>query len=143
MKVKTANMFGAIEKLIFVKTNDPRHQELALTIKAIVDPEIELSDSGIFFGNAPKGKEIRREILLSIPAGKSVRLLRAESTDRRVVVRLEPVQGSDSRKWKLIAIRKADAKPGDYYGEIRIITSSRLTPTITLYAHGTITGPGL
>jgi len=131
-------MSGAIEKHIYVKTNDPRNREAILTVRGIVEPEIELSDYGIFFGSAPRGKEVRREILLTIPAGRYVRPLGAETTDRRIAVNLEPVTGSNSQKWRLIAVRKADVKPGDLYGEIRIKTSSRLTPMITIYAHGTI-----
>ena len=78
--------------------------------------------------------------MLTIPDGRSIRLLGAESTDRKVVVKLEPVPGSNSRKFKLIAIRKADAKPVDHYGEIRVKTDSRLTPTIIIYSQGTVTG---
>jgi hypothetical protein len=139
--VKTENMSGALEKSVVVKTNDPRHRELMLTVKAAVEPEIDMSDYGIFFGNAPKGKEVRREVLLTIPPGRPVSLLGVETTDKRVVVKLEPVPGSDSRKWKVIAIRKADAKPGDYFGEIRVKTTSRLNPILTIYMHGTTTGP--
>jgi hypothetical protein len=142
VKVKTANIFGAMEKLIHVKTNDPGHRDLTLTIKAVVEPEIELSNFGIFFGSVPKGKEVRREILLTIPPGKSIRILNAETTDQRVAVKLEPVPGVDSRKWKLVAIQKADAKPGDHFGEIVVKTSSSLTPTITIFERGTITASG-
>ncbi len=141
VQVNTAGMSGSLEKHVYVKTNDPRHREVVLTVKAVVEPEIEMSDYGLFFGNAPKGKEVRREILFTVPAGKSIKLLGAVSTDRRIAVKLDPAPGIESRKWKLIAIRKADAGLGDHYGEIRVKTSSRFTPTITLHVHGTVTGP--
>ena len=130
-------MSGSLEKLVAVRTNDPRHRDLTLTVTAVVEPEIEMSDFGLFFGNAPEGKEVRREVLLTIPPGRNITLLGAETTDRRVVVRLEPVPAGNSKKWRLIAIRRADAKPGDYYGEIRVKTSSRLNPTLIIYMHGT------
>ena len=142
VKIDTAGMFDEMGKQVYVKTNDPRHSDVTLTIRAIIEPEIEMSDTGIFFGNAPRGKEVRREVILTIPAQKSIRILSAESTDPKVAVKLQLEPGSNSKKWRLIAIRKADAKPGDHFGEIVVKTTSSLTPTISIYETGTVTAPG-
>lgn len=140
--VKTADISGIIEKNIYVTTNDPHSPEIALTIKATVEPEIALSENGIFFGDVPCGKEVRKEVTLTLPAGKSIKILRADTTDLRVVVKLEPVPGSSGQKWKLVAVQKADAKPGFHFGEIVVRTSSRLNPKITIYERGTLVAPG-
>jgi len=138
VSVKTESLWGAVEKRVQVLTNDPSHSAVTLSIKMTVEPEIDLSESMIFFGNAPKGKEIRREILLTLPAGKSIKILSAASTDPDVVVRLEPLPGSEDKKLRLIAIQRADAKPGDHIGTIVLKTSSRLTPDITIYVRGSV-----
>jgi hypothetical protein len=140
--VKTAGMSGMLEKLVYVTTNDPGNPEVRLTVKATVEPEIALSEYGIFFENAPRGREVRKEVTLTIPAGKSIKILSAESNDPKVSVKLEPVPGSNGQKWKLIAIQKADAKPGYHFGEIVVRTSSRLTPKISIYERGTVAAPG-
>lgn len=140
--VKTADMSGILEKHVYVTTNDPGNPEVRLTVKATVEPEIALSEYGIFFENDPMGREVRKEVILTIPAGKSIKILSAETTDPKVSVKLDPVPGSNGQKWKLIAIQKADAKPGYHFGEIVVRTSSRLTPKISIYERGTVAAPG-
>jgi len=140
--VKTTDISGILEKFVYVTTNDPGNPEVRLTVKATVEPEIILSEYGIFFGNAPRGREVRKEVILTIPAGKPIKILSAESNDPKVSVKLEPVPGSNGQKWKLIAIQKADAKPGYHFGEIVVRTSSRLTSKIAIYERGTVAAPG-
>ena len=119
-------------------TNDPKHPEVTFTIKAIVHPEIELSDSSIFFETAPAAKEIRKEIIMTLPADKDIKVISAKSTDPYVFATIAPFPNSNGKKVKLIAIRKASMKPGDHYGEIVIKTNSKRTPTITIYEGGTV-----
>jgi hypothetical protein len=142
VSVKTADISGIFEKQVYVTTNDPRNSELMLTIKATVEPEIALSEYGIFFGNVPRGKEACKQVIFTLPAGKSIKILGAETTDPEVAVKLEPVPGSNGQKWKLIALQKADAKPGYHFGEIMVRTSSRLNPKISIYERGTVAAPG-
>lgn len=142
VSVKTADLSGILEKSVYVLTNDPRNPEVELKIKAKIEPEILLSSSSIFFENAPAGKAMRKEIVITVPEGKQIKLLGVQTNDARVSVKLEQVSGSRGLKWKLIAIRKADAKPGNHIGEIVIATSSRLNPKITIYERGTISAPG-
>ncbi len=138
VKIDTRSLSGTVEKLVSVSTNDPGHTVIMLSVKADVQPEIALSDSMIYFGIAPAGKEIRREILITLPAGKAIKVLSVSSTDQSVTVKLEPVPGSDGKKLRLIAIRKADARPGDHYGTIVLKTNSPLTPDIFVYASGKV-----
>ena len=139
--IKTAGMSGILEKFVSVTTNDPGNPEARLTVKATVEPEIALSEYGIFFENAPRGREVRKEVILMMPTGKSIKILNAETNDPKVSVKLEPVPGSNGQKWKLSAIQKADAKPGYHFGEIVVRTSSRLTPKISIYERGTVAAP--
>ena len=138
VRIKTESLQGAVEKQVQVLTNDPRHSTVTLSIKMTVEREIDLSESIIYFGNATKGKEIQREVLVTLPAGKSIKILSAASTDPNVDVRLEPLPGSEDRKLRLIAIQRADAKPGDHFGTIVLKTNSRLTPNITIYERGSV-----
>jgi hypothetical protein len=141
VKIKTANLSGTVEKLIHVTTNDPRSPDVRLTVRAIVEPEISLSEYGIIFGTIPQGQEARREILLTVHTPKKIRILGAETTDPRVSVRIEPVPGSQPPQWKLTAIRKAGGKVGDHYGEIAVKTDSAYVPRISIYERGTVSAP--
>jgi hypothetical protein len=142
VRIKTNDYDGEIEKQVRVKTNDPQNSEVTLTVKAIVEPEIRLSSTGIFFGHAPRGKEVRRDVFLEIPDGKSIEILGAESNDPAIAVSVEPVPGSGGKKWTLTAIQKADARTGYHYGKITVRTGSRLSQRITIPERGEITAPG-
>jgi hypothetical protein len=142
VKIKTEDYVGDIEKQVRVKTNDPQNSEVTLIVKAIVEQEVQISESGIFFGSARKGKEVRKDIILTVPAGKPIEILGAESRDSAVAVKIEPVSGSGGKNWKLTAIQKADAKTGFHYGKILVKTNSRLSPIITIYERGEVTAPG-
>jgi hypothetical protein len=134
--VDTGSFSGSIEKFIDITTNDPQHKIVTLSIKAVVQPEIELSDTSIFFENTAAGKEIRKEIIMTFPAGKAIRILSTKSTDPNISARVETLPGGDERKMKLVAIHKAKARSGSNYGEIIIRTDSRRTPKLTIYTWG-------
>lgn len=126
-----------MEKAVTLTTNDPKHATVRLTIKATIEPEIAVSESVVFFDNVPAGKEARKEILLTVPESKRVKILSAESKDSKVAVKLEPVPGANGKKVKLIVIRKANVKPGYHFGQIVIKTDSRLSREFSIYESGT------
>jgi len=126
-----------VEKAVTLTTNDPKHATVRLTIKATIEPEIAVSESVVFFDNVPAGKEARKEILLTVPESKRVKILSAESKDSKVAVKLEPVPGANGKKVKLIVIRKANVKPGYHFGQIVIKTDSRLSREFSIYESGT------
>lgn len=139
VKIKTDNISGFVEKRVYVTTNDTQNPEIELKVTAEIQPEIAVSEYGIFFGAVPSWLEARREVFITLPAGKPIRLLGAETSDSRVSVKLEPVAGNGGRKWRLIAVRKSGSRPGDHMGEIIVRTTSRLTPRIVIYERGTVT----
>jgi hypothetical protein len=139
MKVNTEGFSGGpIEKFIYVHTNDPRNPEITLSIKAVVEPEFVLTDSIIFFRSAPRGTQIVKEIDIEIPSDKLLKILSVRSDDPNVTARLDPAPGSDASKFKLIAVRKANAKPGYHYGNIIIKTNSRYRPEIRIPENGEV-----
>jgi hypothetical protein len=140
-RINTATFSGAIEKQITLTTNDPHNAGVLLTIKAVVEPEIAVSESSVFFENVPAGKEARKWIILTIPDAKPIKILSASSTDENVSAVLEPVSGSNGKKWKLILIRKPKAKPGYHFGRIDVKTTSKLTPELSIYERGTVPTP--
>jgi hypothetical protein len=136
VSVDTGNYSGALQKYINIRTNDPQNPVIALSIRAVVIPEIEASDNFIFLEG--KGKRDAKEIAVAVTPGKSLKILGVRSTDPRVSAKLEPPPGSDALKYRLIVAQKADAKPGDHFGQIIIKSNSRYRPEITIYVRGTI-----
>ena len=130
---------GPLNKLISISTNDSRNAIVTLSIKAVIESEIEMSASTVYFDNVPAGKEDRREVILTVLAAKPIRILSAASTDPKVSVRLEPVSGYNDKKFRLVVVRKANIKPGYHFGQITVKTSSRLLPEFTIFERGTAT----
>lgn len=140
VKVKTENLTD-VKKSVTIISNDPRQPQISLLITATVQPEFELSERSIYFGSNPPGKEVVKELSLTIPAGRDVQLLGAETTDANVVVKLAPVAGSSGKRYKLVATQKPDAKEGYHFGIISIKTTSRLTPELKVPVRGMVS-PG-
>jgi hypothetical protein len=138
-KIDTAGLFGgSVQKLISVRTNDPHNPTVTLTVKAVVEPEVEVSPSELFFDNVPVGEEARREVVLTIAPAKQVKILSVESTDPSIGVGLEPAADGSGKKFRLIVIRKSDAKVGYHFGQIKVKTTSRLMPELSIYERGTV-----
>jgi hypothetical protein len=141
VRIKTESLSGPVKKQITLSTNDPGNSVVTLLIQAVVEPEIGLSESAIFFESVPVGKEASQEVLMTIPAEKQIRILSAVSEDPQVTVQLVPVPGSNGKEVRLIATQKAVANPGYHQGKIIVRTSSRLTPELSIYVVGAVVVP--
>jgi hypothetical protein len=133
---------GRATKSVEVFSNDPRQPRVVLNVTAVIEPEFVLSESFIYFGKAPGGKPLTRELLITAAPGKTTKVISAQSSDPNVEVRLEPVPG-DARKTKLVALRKAAAKPGYHFGMITLKTSSTLKPELKITVRGMVAGNGV
>lgn len=129
----------SISKTVTVSSNDPEQPKVVLTVTAVITPEIALSEPSVYFGIHPRGQEIARDVLVEIAPDRPIRLLSATSTDDNVMVRLEPVPGSDDKKIKVIAILKATAGEGQHQGVILVKTSSLLKPELKIPLRGIVT----
>jgi hypothetical protein len=147
--VSTEGVVSKITKSVTVNSNDPLQAQVVLNVSAYVEPEYTLSERSIYFGNVARGKEVVRELIVSIPAGKSMKILSAESTDPNVTVKLEPIPtpsgkgspGAGAKSMKLTAVQKADTKEGYHFGEVVIKTTSTFTPQIKISVRGMVTAP--
>lgn len=132
ISVDTALLIGAIEETARITTNDPRRRTVIFSIKADVQPEISLSSPSIYFGDVPEGEQVSREILLTVMAEKSIRILSAKSSEESVVVELESIPDSGGRKVKLTATHKGDGKFGYRSGSVTVKTDSTITPELLI-----------
>jgi hypothetical protein len=131
----------SVSKTINIASNDPKQPEVTLTITANVHPEFQLSERSIYFGSVPRGKEVTKEFVITVPPDKNRQLLGATSTDQYVAAKLEAVGGSNGRKYRVTAVQKADAKDGYHFGVIVIKTTSPVTPELKIPVRGMVTPP--
>ena len=127
-----------LSKTVSVMSTDPKLPVVVLTLTAVVEPEFVISEPSIYFGNVPRGHEVTKEILVTIPPNKSSKLLDASSTDANVTVKLAPVAGSNGKQFKVIALQKADAAEGFHNGAIVIKTTSPVKPELKIPVRGLV-----
>jgi hypothetical protein len=130
---------GPITKTVTVTTNDPRQPQIILGVSALVQPEVDLSDRLIFFGSVPRGKEAVKELLITIPQDKNIKILSVETTDDNFVVRLELVPESNGKKYKLIVKLKATTADGYHPATVVLKTSSSRSPEIKITVRAIVT----
>jgi hypothetical protein len=128
----------AIHKSVVVISNDPKQPQISLSLTGVVIPEFSLSERFVYFGSVKPGQEVVKELLITIPPEKTVKVLSAESTDQYVTARLEPVPGSNGKKVKLTVTQKPDTKPGYHFGTVVVKTSSPLTPELKIPVRGNV-----
>jgi hypothetical protein len=133
VSVDTAGLTGAIDKSVTIATNDPRRPLVTVSVRADVQPEISVSSSSIYFETVPKGNDVTKEVIITVPPERPIKILSAESTDESVTVKLDPVSDSAGKKVRLTATQKGDEKIGYRSGSIIIKTTSYLTPELSIY----------
>ena len=133
ISIDTTFLIGAVEESTHIITNDPRRRSVSFSIKAEVQPEISLSSPSIYFGDVPEGEQVAREVILTVMAEKTIEILSAESSEKSVVVKLEPLPGSGGKKVKLTATHKGDGEIGYRSGSITVKTTSTITPELLIY----------
>jgi hypothetical protein len=126
-------------KTATVTTNDRKQPSVILVLRAVIAPEVVLSERSIDFGVHPRGKEITREVLIEITPDKPIRLSGVTSTDDSVTARLETVPDSGELKIKVIATLKATAREGQHQGFVLVNTSSALKPQLKIPVRWTVT----
>lgn len=141
VSIKTENLAGPVTKTVTVQSNDPHQQQVMLILTAEVVPEFGLSAPSLYFGTVPKGAEVAKELVVTIPPEKSVKLLSAESTDSTVSVKMEVVAGSNEKRYKIVGTQKPDSKEGYHFGFIVVKTSSQLTPELKIPVRGVVRAP--
>ncbi len=130
-----------LHKTVAVSSNDARQPQIQLMVTATVEPEFLLSEKSIYFGSVPRGKEATRELEITLPPGKQVKLLSAESSDVAISVKLEPLANSNGKKYKLTVVQKADAKDGYHFGTVFVKTTSSTTPQVNIPVRGMVVPP--
>jgi hypothetical protein len=131
--VKTYGFNGALSKNVTVSTNDPRKPEIWLGITAVVQPEFQISDPAVFFGNVPIGREAKRELFITVASDRNLQLLSVTSSDPDITARLDSVPDSAGKKTKVTVTLKPSAKSGPHSGGIIIKTSSAKIPELSVY----------
>lgn len=113
---------GSLEKVVLVKSNDPKNPNVFLTIRAEAEPELKIADQSIDFGTVKNGSRTSKETIVTLL--RPIKITSWKSNDPNVNVSVIPIPGSNMKKFKFVFINTAVAL-GYHISEVVLKTSSR------------------
>ena len=115
---------GAVSKKIFINSNDPDYPITTLELKSVVDIDIEVNPSRIYFHGLKAGEQLDREITISNLSDKEISILEISSTVPDIKTELAKMTIAPGESTKLnLHIDKID-KEMRLTGELTIRNSS-------------------
>ena len=141
--VDTKNFTGPITKTVSVVSNDPETPQLALTIKAVVKPYVEVSPTEFVRFSAIKGDSATQDLLLS-SAEKDFQPTVAESAQPYVKGQISPVgdkekvEGKAGTQYKLHVSLEPSAPVGVLNAPIHVKTGIAKQPDLEIRVSGIV-----
>jgi hypothetical protein len=131
---------GPLADKIRVITNSKHQPEYSISISGVVRPTFRVDPTGVNFGEiAPSDSAATRSILLHSNDTKTPEkfsVTKAESSIPGVVTSVKP--GAQKGDYEVTLQLAKDAKPGDIDGTVKIFTTDKINPIVTVPVKGTV-----
>jgi len=131
---------GPLADKIRIITNSKHQPEYLVSISGVVRPTFRVDPVGVNFGEvAPSDTAATRSILLHSNDTKTPEnfvVTKAESSLPGVVTSIKP--GANKGDYEVTLQLAKDSKPGDLDGTVKIYTSDKINPVVTVPVKGTV-----
>jgi hypothetical protein len=131
---------GPLADKVRVFTTSKHQPEYSISISGVVRPTFRVDPVGVNFGEvAPNDSAATRSILLHSNDSKTPEkfsVTRAESSVPAVLTSIKP--GAQKGDYEVTLQLAKDAKPGDIDGTVKIFTSDKMNPVVTVPVKGTV-----
>lgn len=131
---------GPLADKIRIITNSKHQPEYTVSISGVVRPTFRVDPVGVNFGEvAPSDTAATRSILLHSNDTKTPEkfmVTKAESSLPGVVTSIKP--GANRGDYEVTLQLAKDSKPGDLDGTVKIYTSDKINPVVTVPVKGTV-----
>lgn len=128
---------GNIVKRIVVKTNDPAHKKVMLTVMAKVIPIAKLEPESVSFGWLKLGSKYEVVVSLKPLTPKPFKILRVEPGQHSSVTKIRP-STAEKGAYDLTVLVKAGAKESRVLEELRVITNLPGHPAVPIQVFGNV-----
>ncbi len=141
--VDTKNFSGPITKTVSVVSNDPENPQLALTIKAIVKPYVEVAPQEFVRFSAIKGDTATQDLIL-FSAEPDFHPTVGESSQPYVQAQISPaadkekIEGKTGAQYKLHVTLQANAPVGVLNAPIHVKTGVAKQPDMDIRVSGIV-----
>jgi len=125
---------GAATRTIAVFTNDPKNQQLKLTMKGDVKPQVEASPAPVAFGTVKRGTEqSRRVVITDLANGKDFRVGSIGNSSPHIKVTREP--RDDGKRGAVVVIILLKTMPTGTFSDIVKVSTSRAPVDISVFGN--------
>lgn len=131
---------GPLADKIQIYTNSKHQPQYPISISGVVRPTFRVDPTGVNFGEvAPSDTAATRSILLHSNDTKTPEkftVTKAESSVASVMTSIKP--GANKGDYEVTLQLAKDSKPGDIDGTVKIYTSDKINPVVTVPVKGTV-----
>ena len=131
---------GPLADKIHIYTNSKHQPEYPISISGIVRPTFRVEPTGVNFGEvAPSDSAATRSVLLRSNDTKmpeKFTVTKVESSVPAVMTSIKP--GANKGEYEVTLQLAKDSKPGDIDGTVKIFTSDKMNPVVTVPVKGTV-----
>ena len=128
---------GVATRMVTVATNDPKHQQLTLTLKGDVKVQVEADPSPLAFGNVKHGTEASKEVLISpAPGINGLTVGPIANANRNIKVTQHP--RTDGKPGAALTITTLPNMPAGAFTDLVKVTTNRQPLEIAVF--GTVLG---
>lgn len=128
---------GAATRMVTVATNDPKHQQLTLTLKGDVKVQVEADPSPLAFSNVKHGTEASKEVLISpAPGINGLTVGPIANANRNIKVTQHP--RTDGKPGAALTITALPNMPAGAFTDLVKVTTNRQPLEIAVF--GTVLG---
>ena len=135
---------GPLAEKVKITTNSKHQPEYFVSVTGVIRPTFRIEPTGVNFGEvAPADSAATRVITLhsnNLKTPEVFTVMKAESSTPFVLTSVKP--GANKGDYEVTLQIAKDAKPGDLDGTVKISTSDKITPVVTVPLKGTIKAAG-
>lgn len=131
---------GPLAEKVRIVTNSKHQPEYLVSVTGVIRPTYRVEPSGVNFGEvAPSDSAATRMVVIrsnNLKAPESFVVTKAESSIPGVKAEVKPT--ANKGEFEVTLQVGKDAKMGDLDGNVKIYTSDKVNPTVTIPVKGTI-----
>lgn len=134
---------GPLAERVQIYTNSKHQPEYAVSVAGVIRPSIRIEPTAVNFGEVfPNDSAATRTILLrsnDLKTPEGFQIKKTESAISGVTAEFKPTANKGEYEVTLQVAKSA--KPGEVAGDVKIYTTDRNSPVVTIPVRGTIKAP--
>jgi Protein of unknown function (DUF1573) len=138
--VRVAGQRGQLEKHITVPSNDPQAGKVSLSIKIEMKQIIDVTPQNIQLGNIQQGTTTNVTVLVHRTDGKKLVISKAESSNKLLHARVEPVAGSNDQSANVVLEIESEGVPRQFSENVKLSLEDIAQPVAVITLNGRLLG---